>query len=421
MKGLELNEKSTILILRWLTVLLAILLMLYSRKGLTFGTGAYLLGVAFFLSNIIFTFIPRKQFAKPAMSSIIVIMDAGFISLAIYLTSGFNTDFYLVYFFIILIAAMRQELKGSIVTGSIAITLYGLLIYRSSPNFAILNTPFLIRAIFLLLIATFSGYLAQRAKVHEDARRIAEKKLEETQEQLLRSERLAVIGQLAASVGHELRNPLGVLQNSLYLLNLKLKDADEKVKKQVATMKRELARSNKIITDLLEFSRERELSFAPANLNHIIEEVLAKVEIPEGVGIVKELKDIPIVMANGDQLQSVFVNLISNGVQAMPEGGTLTVKTDQEDSFVEVRVSDTGIGIPRENFEKIFEPLFTTKTKGIGLGLAITRRFIENHGGTISVESNPSFGTSFSIRLPMRERKRKKRSDHRYERTALPS
>ena len=120
MKGLELNHKSTILILRWLTVLTVILLMLYSQRGLVFGTKAYLLGIAFLLSNIVLAFIPREYFSKLALSSIIVSMDAGFVSLAIYLTSGFNTDFYLVYFLVIFIAAMRQDLKGSIMAGVIA-------------------------------------------------------------------------------------------------------------------------------------------------------------------------------------------------------------------------------------------------------------------------------------------------------------
>lgn len=401
MRGLELNDKSTVLILRWLTILLAILLMLYSREGLTFGTGAYLLGVAFFLSNVIFTFIPRRYFAKAAISSIIVIMDAGFISLAIYLTSGFNTDFYLVYFFIILIAAMRQELKGSIVTGAVAITLYGLLIYRTSPDFHILNTPFLIRAIFLLLIATFSGYLAQRAKVYEEARDIAQKRLKEAQEKLLRSERLAVIGQLTASVGHELRSPLAVLHNCLYTLNLKLKDADEKVKKQLAIMRQELARSNKIITDLLDFSRKKKPSFAPTNLNQIIEEALSKVQIPERVQVVKRLADLPTVVADGEQLQSVLINLFYNGIQAMPEGKTLTVSTDRVNGSVKVTVSDTGVGIPQENLEKIFEPLFTTKSRGIGLGLSVTKRFIENHGGTIIAESTLNEGSTFIVTLPI--------------------
>lgn len=188
MKSLELNHKSTILTLRGLTVLLVILLMLYSQKGLAFGTKAYLLGAAFLLSNIILIFVPRERFEKLVVSSAIVLMDAGFVSLAIYFTSGFSTDFYLVYFLIIFIAAMRQDLKGSIMAGIIAISLYGWLASRSSADFQILSTPFLIRVIFFLLISTFSGFLAQRAKVHEQARRTAESRTKELEERLHASE-----------------------------------------------------------------------------------------------------------------------------------------------------------------------------------------------------------------------------------------
>jgi len=400
MRGLRLDDKSTILLLRWLTVLLAILLMLYSRKGLTFGTNAYILGVLFFLSNILLTLIPAEYFAKRAVSSAIVIMDAGFISLAIYLTSGFNTDFYLVYYFIILIAAMRQELRGSIITGVVAITLYGWVVSMASNDFNILSTPFLIRAVFLLLIATFSGFLAQRARTFEHAREVATRKLEETQEQLHRSERLAIIGQLAASVGHELRNPLGVLSNSLYVLKLKLTDGDEKVRRQIGIMERELQRSNKIIEDLLNFSRGRKPSLARHDVNEILKEVLSKVEIPEGVTMLPTLGRVPPVMADSDQLQSVFLNLICNGIQAIRETGTLKVEANSKDGLVEVRISDTGVGIPQENLEKIFEPLFTTKSKGIGLGLAISKRVIEDHGGTIEVVSKPDVGSTFVVRIP---------------------
>lgn len=227
------------------------------------------------------------------------------------------------------------------------------------------------------------------------------RELEEAQKQLLRSERLATIGQLAASIGHEIRNPLGVLHNCLYMLDLKLRNPDEKVKKQLVTMKKELSRSDKIISDLLEFSRKREPSLVPTDLNRVIEESLSKVSATEEVEVVRELRDVPAVMADGEQLQSVFINLISNGIQAMPEGGTLTVKTNRNNRFVEVEISDTGVGMSKQNIRKIFEPLFTTKSKGIGLGLSVTKRFVENHGGTIRVKSRPNVGSTFVVRLPV--------------------
>ncbi len=230
--------------------------------------------------------------------------------------------------------------------------------------------------------------------------------LKETQEQLLRSERLATIGQLAASVGHELRNPLGVIQNSLYLLSSGLKGADEKIKKQLTRMQTELMRSDKIISGLLDFSRKRKPSLVRTDVNRVIEEVLMRVNIPDGVEVIRKLADTPTVLADSEQLQGVFINLICNGIEAMPQGGTLRVETRQEDRFVKVTVSDTGTGIPNENLRSIFEPLFTTKSKGIGLGLSITKRTIENHGGAIEVESEPDRGTAFTVQLPIEKEKK---------------
>jgi signal transduction histidine kinase len=232
--------------------------------------------------------------------------------------------------------------------------------------------------------------------------------LQDAQEQLLRSDRLATIGQLAASVGHELRNPLGVLHNSLYLLESKLKDGDEKIKRQLETMKREVSRSNAIISDLLNFSRSGKPSLALTDLKETVEEALSKVSVPDGVEVVRDLAGVPQISADRIQLESVIINLVSNGIQAMPEGGTLRVETSENGDHVQLKVSDSGVGIPRESLDKIFEPLYTTKSKGIGLGLCVTKRFIENHGGTIDVESVQDRGTTFKVKLPLeREREEK--------------
>ncbi len=232
--------------------------------------------------------------------------------------------------------------------------------------------------------------------------------LRSTQEQLLRSERLATIGQLAASVGHELRNPLGVLHNSLYLLDSKLKNSDEKVRRQLETMKREVSRSNTIISDLLNFSRSGKPALAPTDLRATVEEALSKVSVPDGIDVLTNLASLPQISADRIQLESVVINLVSNGIQAMPDGGTLKVETSENGDHVELKISDTGVGISEESLDKIFEPLYTTKSKGIGLGLCVTKRFIENHGGTIDVESAPNQGTTFHVRLPL-ERQREER------------
>ena len=234
--------------------------------------------------------------------------------------------------------------------------------------------------------------------------------LRDAQEQLMRRERMAVIGQVGASVGHELRNPLGVIKNSVYYLNMKLGDADEKVKKHLKIMEREIARSNKIINDLLSFARGKKLVLQKTPINPIVQDALSRTEVPNEVAVMAELaRDLPPLMADPDQVQQVFINLILNAAQAMPNGGRLQISTREKEGLIEVEFKDTGCGISEENLKKLFTPLFTTKARGIGLGLAVSKNIIEAHEGSIEVES-PSTGlwtgeggkgTTFRVKLPI--------------------
>jgi len=234
--------------------------------------------------------------------------------------------------------------------------------------------------------------------------------LRDAQEQLMRRERMAVIGQVGASVGHELRNPLGVIKNSVYYLNMKLGDADEKVKKHLRIMEREIARSNKIISGLLSFARGKKPALQKVPINPIVQDALSRTEVPNEVAVMTELaRDLPPLMADPDQVQQVFINLILNAAQAMPNGGRLRISTREKEGFIEVEFKDTGCGISEENLKKLFTPLFTTKARGIGLGLAVSKNIIEAHEGSIEVES-PSTGlrtgeggqgTTFRVKLPI--------------------
>lgn len=237
--------------------------------------------------------------------------------------------------------------------------------------------------------------------------------LEEAQERLIRAERLAVIGQLGASVGHELRNPLGIIKNSIYYLKMKLGYADEKVQKHLNIMEREIARSNKIINDLLSFARSKKPILQKTQINNIVRDALSRTTVPDKVAVITELGGhLPPLMADPDQIEQVFINLISNAVQAMPDGGRLIIKSEVQripppdfgsrtSDFVVISFTDTGCGIPEENIGKLFEPLFTTKAKGIGLGLAVCKQIIEAHQGTIEVESEVGKGTTFRVKLPI--------------------
>ncbi|MEW6615344.1 MAG: ATP-binding protein [Thermodesulfobacteriota bacterium] len=228
------------------------------------------------------------------------------------------------------------------------------------------------------------------------------KKLKANREELIKTERLATIGQLAAHVGYELRNPLSVIKSSVYYLNMKLRDPEEKVIEHLQRIERQISLSDKIISDLLDFSRMRTPVLVEVLVSDIIDDVLSNIAVPEGIEIVKDMKStLPAIKADKDQLRLVFINMVTNAVEAMSGGGRLHIKTGEKDGFQEIEFKDTGCGVSREDKSNIFAPLFSSKPAGIGLGLTLCKSLVEGHGGTIEVESEVGKGTAFSIRLPI--------------------
>lgn len=236
----------------------------------------------------------------------------------------------------------------------------------------------------------------------------ANEELKETQEQLIRSEKLAVIGQLAGGVGHELRNPLGAIKNAVYYIKGKvtkseLVQKEPRVREFLDIMDDEINSSEKIINDLLGFSRVGKPSVSPTRVNMVIEDALSRTPIPENIKLTKKLDtELPEVEIDPDQIQQVLVNMITNAVQAMPDGGKLTIGAREKDKFLEMEIADTGGGIAEEAMDKIFDPLFTTKAKGIGLGLAVCKSIIDRHEGHIEVKSKVGKGTIFNVKLPLK-------------------
>ena len=240
----------------------------------------------------------------------------------------------------------------------------------------------------------------------ESAVAVRTRELSDAQEKLVRQEKLAVLGQLAGGVGHELRNPLAVINNAVYYLKLVQPDADEAVRKYHAMIEHEVHNAEKIITDLLDFARvksvDRELLAVPG----LVHGVLARFPVPESITTVLELPaDLPEVFVDPRQMEQVLGNLTVNACQAMKDGGELTISGDQVsasgEQWVRIHVRDTGTGITPDNMKKLFEPLFTTKLKGIGLGLAVSRKLVEANGGRIEVESEAGKGSTFTLYLPV--------------------
>jgi len=219
--------------------------------------------------------------------------------------------------------------------------------------------------------------------------------------ELKRKNKLATIGTLAASIAHELRNPLGIINNVLYYLNIKIKTKDEKILENLKILEREIKRSNKIISGLLDFTSSRKLIPEQVDINNLIRETLKINEFPPNVKVELNLdRNIPKLFIDMVKIQQVFQNLIINAIQAIEDEGTLEIKTTLKKDGIDIIFRDTGCGIAKENFSRIFEPLFSTKTYGIGLGLATAKEIIEMHKGTISFKSDINKGTTFIITLP---------------------
>lgn len=228
------------------------------------------------------------------------------------------------------------------------------------------------------------------------------KQLKETQEKLIKSEKLAAIGQVAAMVGHDLRNPLTGIKGATYYLKKKLApEADKAVTEMLALIEEDIEYSNKIISDLLEYSREMKLELAEITPKSIMKDILSLVEVPNNVHVSDFVQDEPKIMADVEKMKRVFINIIKNAIDAMPTGGNLTIKSKESGGNVEITIADTGIGISKDNLGKIWTPFFTTKAKGMGLGLPICKRIIEAHRGSILVESKLGKGTTFTITIPV--------------------
>jgi signal transduction histidine kinase len=234
--------------------------------------------------------------------------------------------------------------------------------------------------------------------------------LQQAQEQLVRREKLAVLGQLAGGVAHELRNPLGVIKNSAYFLNMALDDPNPEIKQGLEILNREVGRSDRIIKSLLDFARSKPPHRQTVDVNDVVRKTLSHIAIPGGIAVINQLDEtLPAVLADPTQLKQVFDNLIRNAIQAMPEDGCLTIKAETPDrdelgngsDWITVSINDTGVGIPPENLDNLFEPLFTTKARGIGLGLALVKNLVEANRGVVEVQSEVGEGSTFTVRLPI--------------------
>jgi two-component system NtrC family sensor kinase len=226
------------------------------------------------------------------------------------------------------------------------------------------------------------------------------------EDQLIQNEKLTSIGLLAAGVAHEVNTPLAVISSYSQMLRKEITPEDSRYK-LLEKITKQTFRASEIVNNLLNFSRTNATEFAEVNIHQVITDTLSLLEHQfkgARIYVERELRaEYPVAYGNAGKLQQVFLNLLVNARDAMPEGGELRILTDTIDSKIEVIVQDTGIGISSENVKKIYDPFFTTKAagKGTGLGLSVTYGIVQEHGGTIAVDSRPGAGTSFKLELPL--------------------
>jgi PAS domain S-box-containing protein len=230
------------------------------------------------------------------------------------------------------------------------------------------------------------------------------KELKAANRSLLKLERLATIGELAGMVGHDLRNPLSGIKNAVYFLKKKGNTIpDARAKLMFETIDKCIEHSNKIINDLLDYSREIHLEVQHCSPRELLLEGLSMVQIPEKVKITNNVSDGIYFEADADKIQRVFINIVKNAVDSMPDGGTITIDCLQSNENLDFFFTDTGSGIPEEIVPNLFSPLITTKAQGMGFGLAICKRLIEAHHGKITVATSLGNGTTFKITIPTKQ------------------
>jgi two-component system sensor histidine kinase HydH len=240
----------------------------------------------------------------------------------------------------------------------------------------------------------------------------ANKHLQEAQAEIRRSERLAALGQLTAGLAHELRNPLGTMKSSAELLVRQVDGGNEIAREMAGYIASEVDRTNSLITRFLDFARPQHLRMEKGEIAAMLDRVVAQFEREKSgqaatISVIKNYSpDVPPVPFDSQLLERVLLNLVMNAAQASPPGGVVTIKTRRLETgtgpMVEIGVIDRGSGIDAKNLESIFNPFFTTKAEGVGLGLAIVSKIVDEHGGNVAVESTPGEGSVFRVYLPAR-------------------
>ncbi len=321
------------------------------------------------------------------------ILDLAALSYIVPLTGGFNSTFAYAFY---LMAAVHSFYYGLL--RSIGVALLSSLVYVYSCTFYLPQvhwTDVLLRLIFLLLLAVTLGFLSEVER--------------EMSRKLVRAEQLAVMGTMSSQVAHAIRNPLSTISLSAELLADEIKKNPQanpaEANSLINSVLNEVSRINGVVEEFLQFARQPKLKQASCDINQLSESLIAFLDKDaerRKIFFVKHFEpDLPKAPIDERQLRQALINIIRNSFDAMPEGGEINIFTRQLKNEVEVKIEDDGAGISRENIKKMFEPFFSTKHMGMGVGLSIARDIILEHGGGISCESKEERGTTIKITLPV--------------------
>jgi len=268
--------------------------------------------------------------------------------------------------------------------------------------------------VIFFLVGIVTGLLAdreqeQKRQLEQMADQLSKlyRELQDSFEQLKRADRLSAIGQLSASIAHEIRNPLASIEGAVNVLSKP--ETDEEVRHEFREIiRKECRRLNQLLTNLLDFARPRMPQYREAEVGQLLDSVISLVVHAagqSGVSLRKDLSaDLPRLECDSEQLQQVILNLVMNAIQAMPSGGEVSLAVRQRDSNIQIEVTDQGVGIAEEDLGKIFDPFFSTKKGGTGLGLSVAHRIVSQHNGALTAKRNADKGMTFSVLIPIHHR-----------------
>ena len=317
-----------------------------------------------------------------------------------------------IYYIPIILGAFWFGLKGGLLTSVTLTIIYMLHVQRDWGHHSSYSLTSYAEMVMYNIVGMVIGFLSQgerkhREKAEKTAIDLSEayKRLQTTFDQLRQADRLAALGELTAGLAHEIRNPLGSIKGAIEILEGGFDKANPKYE-FIGIIKSELDRLNKLVSEFIGFAKPPEPQLMDSDINEIIDSVVrltGKKAEKQKVNITTDLdRTLPYILVDSEQIKQVLLNIVINGVQAMPEGGNLFVKTTQANGIVQVSIKDEGIGIAKEKVPRIFDPFFTTKENGTGLGLSISYQLVKKNGGEILVTPNPDQGLTFTIKFPIR-------------------